>query len=55
MHGPYPGPTPDRGTTTMKLLRLSLMALLLTVGTAACGSSIVGPDHTPDPGVFTDR
>jgi hypothetical protein len=39
----------------MKILRFALVALLLAVGTAACDSSITGPDHTPDPGVFTNR
>jgi len=37
----------------MKTLRRALLALMLTVGTAACGSSITGPDaggHMPDAG-----
>jgi len=36
----------------MKTLRRSLLVLMLTVGTAACGSSIMGP-HTPDSGNHT--
>jgi len=37
----------------MKILRRSILVLLLTVGAAACtGSSITAPDHNPDPGVF---
>ena len=36
----------------MKTLSRSLLVLLLTVGIAACGTSITGPDHTPDPGFF---
>ena len=35
----------------MKTLRRSLLVLLLTVGTSACGSSVLGPDtHSPDGG-----
>ena len=35
----------------MKTLRRSLLVLLLTVSTAACSSSILGPDtHNPDGG-----
>ena len=34
----------------MKILSRSLILLLLTVGAAACGTSITGPEHTPDPG-----
>lgn len=35
----------------MKILRRSLLVLLLTVGAGACtSSSIVGPDYTPDSG-----
>ena len=50
---PHMGPTPNRGPDPMKILSRSLLVLLLTVGTAACtGSSITGPDHTPDPGEF---
>lgn len=37
----------------MKILRRSLLVLLLALGTAACSNSITGPDHTPDPGVYT--
>jgi hypothetical protein len=33
----------------MKTLRRSLLVLMLTVGPAACGTSIMGP-HSPDPG-----
>ncbi len=36
----------------MKTLRRSLLVLLLTVGAAACGTSITAPEHTPDPGLF---
>jgi hypothetical protein len=36
----------------MKTLRNSILALALSVGLAACGSSITGP-HTPDPGQHT--
>jgi hypothetical protein len=36
----------------MKTLQRALLALLLTVGVAACSNSITGPDHTPDPGLF---
>ena len=37
----------------MKTLRRSLLVLLLTVGTGACTTSILGPDieiHSPDGG-----
>lgn len=34
------------------LISRSLLVLLLTVGVSACGTSITGPDHTPDPGQF---
>ena len=40
----------------MKTLRRSLLALLLAIGTAACGTAITGPDtgeYTPDPGSYT--
>ena len=38
----------------MRNLRSSLLALLLTVGTAACGTSITGPDgYTPGPDNYT--
>ena len=37
----------------MKTLRRSLLVLLLTVGAAACGTSLTGPDYTPDPGLYT--
>jgi hypothetical protein len=48
-HGAHSKPRTD----PMKILRQSLLVLLLTVGTAACTtSSITGPDHTPDPGEF---
>jgi len=33
----------------MKLLRRSILVFLLTMATAACGSSILGP-HAPDSG-----
>ncbi len=33
----------------MKTLRRSLLVLMLTIATAACGSSITGP-HNPDSG-----
>jgi predicted small lipoprotein YifL len=36
----------------MKTLRRSLLVLLLTVGTTACGSSILGPDYHPDGGNY---
>ncbi len=36
----------------MKTLRRTVLALLLAVGTTACGTNITGPDHTPDPGEF---
>jgi predicted small lipoprotein YifL len=36
----------------MKMLRRSILALFLTIATAACGSSITGP-YTPDSGSYT--
>lgn len=36
----------------MTTLRRSLLALALTAGMAACGTSITGP-YTPDPGEYT--
>ena len=36
----------------MKTLRRALLVLFLSIGTAACGSSITGP-HTPDSGNHT--
>ena len=34
----------------MKTLRRTVLALLLAVGTTACGTNITGPVYTPDPG-----
>lgn len=42
-------PTEDH---PMKILRRSLLAMLLTVGTAACGTSLTEP-YTPDSGNYT--
>ena len=36
----------------MKTLSRYLLVLLLTVGAAACGTSITGPEHSPDPGLL---
>lgn len=36
----------------MKTLRRTLLAFVLTLGLAACGSSITGP-YTPDSGNYT--
>ena len=37
----------------MKSLLRLLLVLTLTVSTGACTSTILGPDHTPDPGAHT--
>jgi predicted small lipoprotein YifL len=37
----------------MKTLRRSLLVLVLTIGTAACSSSLVGPDYSPDSGNYS--
>ena len=37
----------------MKNLRNSVIALLLTVGLAACSGSPTGPDYTPGPNNYT--
>lgn len=34
----------------MRNLRNFLLVLLLSLGATACGASITGPDHVPDPG-----
>ena len=34
----------------MKTLRRTLLALLLTIGTAGCSTSLIGPEHNPDGG-----
>lgn len=36
----------------MKTIRRTLLAFILTLGLAACGSSITGP-YTPDSGNYT--
>lgn len=41
----------------MKSLRNSILVLLLSLGTAACGQSVTGPDafddgYLPDPGSY---